>query len=147
LIVASDLSDDLIYETTTSSNVGVLEVEEFFKLDSIKLLAEKDEIGRDVQTWTWRDKDDFEEFLWYTRGIIDTYMFSKGSRAPATYYGVRFKKQGMNILTKTNLENVVKKKKAKSLIEEYCKRKGIPPPWEVEAENEKVPKDKKILVA
>jgi hypothetical protein len=147
LIVASDLSDDPIYETTTSSNVGALEVEEFFKLDGIKLLAEKDEMGRDVQTWTWRDEDDFEEFLWCTRGTIDTHMFGKGSRAPATYCGVRFKKRGMNILTKTNLENVVKKKKAKSLIEEYCKRKGIPPPWEVEAENEKVPKDKKILAA
>jgi hypothetical protein len=53
-------------------------------------------------------------------------MFGKGSRAPVTYYNVRFKKQGINILTKTNLENIVKKKKAKSLIEEYYKRKGIP---------------------
>jgi hypothetical protein len=50
LIVASDLSDDPIYETTTSSNVGALEVEEFFNLDSIKLLAKKNKMGRDTQT-------------------------------------------------------------------------------------------------
>jgi hypothetical protein len=147
LIVASDLSDDPIYETTTGSNVGALEVEEFFNLDGIKLLAEKDEMGRDTQTWTWRDEDDFEEFLWCTKGTRNMHTFGKGSKAPATYCGVRFKKRGINVLTKTNLENVIKKKKAKNFIEEYCRRKGIPPPWEVEAENEKVPKDKKILAA
>jgi len=48
--MASDLSDDSIYDTTTSSNISALKVEEFFKLDSIKLLAEKDKIGRDAQT-------------------------------------------------------------------------------------------------
>jgi hypothetical protein len=50
LIMASDLSDDSIYDTTISSNISTLKVEEFFKLDGIKLLAEKDKIGRDAQT-------------------------------------------------------------------------------------------------
>jgi hypothetical protein len=56
------------------------------------------------------------------------HTFSKSSKAPDTYYSARFKKRKINILTKTNLENVIKKKKAKTLIEEYYKRKGIPPP-------------------
>lgn len=131
----------------TSSNVGALEVEEFFKLDGIKLLAKKDEMGRDAQTWIWRDEDDFVELLWCIRGTRNMHTFGKGSKAPDTYYCVRFKKRGINVLTKSNLENVIKRKKAKSLIEEYCKRKGIPPLWEVKAENEKVLKDKKILAA
>ena len=49
LIIISDLSDNPIYEMIISSNIGTLEVEEFFKLDSIKLLIEKDEMGCDIQ--------------------------------------------------------------------------------------------------
>jgi hypothetical protein len=46
--MASDLSDDLIYDTIINLNIGVLEVEEFFKLDGIKLLVKKDKIGYDA---------------------------------------------------------------------------------------------------
>lgn len=52
----------------------------------------------------------------------------------------------MNILIKTNLENIIKKKKAKSLIKEYYKRKSIPLLQEVKTENKKVLKNKKILI-
>ena len=46
--MASDLSDDLIYEMITGSNVSTLKVEEFFNLNSIKLLIKKDKIGWDA---------------------------------------------------------------------------------------------------
>jgi hypothetical protein len=146
LIVATDLSDDPIYDMTAGSNVGTLEVEEFFKLDGIKLLADKRENGEDVKTWTWRDKEDFVEFLWCTRGTRDTTTFGKGSKAPDTYCGVRMKK-GIEVLTRSNLVRVIGKKSTDSRIKAYCERKGITPPWDVEAQNEKVPKEKKLIAA
>ena len=146
LIVATDLSDDPIYDMTPGSNVGTLEVEEYFKLDGIKRLAEKRENGEDVKTWTWRDKKDFVDFLWCTRGKIDTSTFGKGGRAPGTQCCVRMT-YGLELMTRSNLGDVIGKKSADNHIKAYCERKGITPPWAVEADNLKVPKEKKIIAA
>ncbi|KXJ84825.1 hypothetical protein Micbo1qcDRAFT_169925 [Microdochium bolleyi] len=99
----------------------VPEVTQYIKKDGYKNLAE----GQ--STWTYKQRGDFEELLWVT----DPAHPRSEKRDPPADCCVRFRGQGLQILTRTSLFKVLGEKKARAEMESVCARDGIPAPWQM----------------
>ncbi|KAH8799654.1 hypothetical protein F5884DRAFT_868572 [Xylogone sp. PMI_703] len=130
LVVASDQGDDPTFVVTTGGAVGALEVEEYFNLSGIKLLAEKKSNGDKAKTWTWRDKEDFVDLVWVAVGDRKLSRFGKNPRAGECQCCVKMK-SGLELCTRSDLASVISKMSADNRIKKYCERKEITPPWDV----------------
>ncbi|KAH9203167.1 hypothetical protein DL95DRAFT_506689 [Leptodontidium sp. 2 PMI_412] len=146
LVVASDQGEDPTFVITTGAAIGARETDVYFGLSGIKLLAEKRSNGEKAKTWTWRDEDHFVALRWVAVATINMHTFGKGSRSAVSQCCVEMD-YGLDICTKSDLTQAIKEKPAHDQINAYCERKGITPPWDVEAQNEKVPKEKKLIAA
>jgi hypothetical protein len=146
LLVASDEGEDPTFNEVSGASIGAEEVDIYFNLPNIKLLAEKRENGEKARTWTWRDKDHFVRLLWVSVGSIKMAEFGKGSKSGQTKCCVEMD-NGIDICARNDLKQAIEGAPADGHINAYCKRKGLTKPGDVIAENIKVPKDKRILAA
>ncbi|KAF8856253.1 hypothetical protein BDZ45DRAFT_745565 [Acephala macrosclerotiorum] len=132
LVIASDQSRDplVVVKAGVEVNVDESEVEKYFNMPGIHLLAEKKKDGSKEKTWTWMDDDDDFELVWVAVGERKTATFGKNSKAAEGQCCIWLKKK-LYLCTRSDLTNIRKAKRADRCIEEYCKRKGITPPWDV----------------
>lgn len=101
---------------------AVHEVQQYIEINGYKNLAE----GQ--STWTSRQRGDFEELLWVT----DPAPPRSGKRDPPADCCVRFREQGLQILTRTSLFKVLGEKRAKAEMESVCVRDGTSAPWKMQ---------------
>jgi hypothetical protein len=146
LIVASDQGEDPTFILTTGSAIGLEEAAVYFGLPNIKRLAEKKSDGGKAKTWTWRDKERFQRLLWVAVGTKKNHTFGKGSTSAHAQCCSLWDGE-IDLCTRSEMNDAIEERYAKLWIIAYCERKGIVAPWDIEAENEIVPKGKKALAA
>lgn len=95
-------------------------------------MGETDEKGRPVKVWRKVDRKDFREFLFCVIGKRERSDLRKRITpiCPEVLYGVVMA-DGVNLLNKTGLLNMVGKKTKEGYIRRYYQKKGITSPWDV----------------
>jgi hypothetical protein len=146
LIVASDDGEDPTFIITTGTAIGLEEAGVYFGLPHIKLLAEKRSDGGKAKIWSWRDKERFGRLLWVAVGTKKNHTFGKGSTSAHAQCCALWDNE-IDLCTRSEMNDAIEERFAKPWIQAYCERKGIIAPWDVKAENDIVPKGKKILAA
>jgi predicted transcriptional regulator len=95
-------------------------------------MGEIDEKGQLVKVWRKVDRKDFREFLFYVVGKKERLDLRKRTTpiCPEVLYSVMMA-DGVTILNKTGLLNMVRKKAKEGYIRRYYEKKGITLPWDV----------------
>ncbi|KAI9855640.1 MAG: hypothetical protein M1813_009686 [Trichoglossum hirsutum] len=125
-------------EWKNESEVGYEELKHYLKLDGIKEIGQKDENSNKIKKWSWKDREDFKEFLWAIVGTINTSTEGGGRRDPETLCCARF--GNIDLLMRSEFSNAVGKKVSNGCIETYCKKADITPPWKVQSEMVRMPR-------
>lgn len=89
-------------------------------------MGETDEKGRLVKVWRKVDRKDFREFLFCVIGKRERLDLRKRTTpiCPEVLCGVVMA-DGVTVLNKTGLLNIVGKKAKEGYIRRYCEKKGI----------------------
>lgn len=114
----------IIRRLESASDVGLFEVERYTNTQGFKNLA-------DGQTqWSFRDRGDFDELLWVALSQTKLKNTAAGKKDPSTDCCVKFRKRGIQMLTKSSLAKVLGPASANAQIRSVCQRDQITPPWE-----------------
>lgn len=116
----------LIRRLESASEVGLLEVQKYMSTNDFKNLAE----GQSL--WSNQHRDDFEELLWVTKSQTMLKNTASRRKDPAADCCVKFRENGIHILTITSLSRVLGPTSARSAIAKACERDGFLSPWEAE---------------
>ena len=113
-------------------DIDIFELRKYFETPGIKLMGETDEKGRPVKVWRKVDRKDFREFLFCVVGKRERSDLRKRTTpvCPEVLCGVVMA-DGVTVLNKTGLLNMVGKKAEEGYIRRYCEKKGINSPWDV----------------
>ncbi|KAI9767646.1 MAG: hypothetical protein M1840_005517 [Geoglossum simile] len=131
-----------LYEFKSGAEIGRLELEEYLSEDGIKTLAEKDKNGN-RKVWSYKNKDDFVDVLWFAIAPLHTATEGRGRKDLETLGCVRFR-YGLDLLSRSDLVNVIGKKSTKTRIQRYCSKMGLTPPWKVQPDIVRVPRGKTV---
>jgi hypothetical protein len=125
-------------------DIDIFELQKYFATPGIKLMGETDEKGRPVRVWRKVDRKDFREFLFCVVGKRERSDLRKRTTpvCPETLCCVMMA-NGVDLLNKTGLLNMVGKKAEEGYIRRYCKKKGITSPWDVEPNSYIISKEQK----
>ncbi|KAH0537617.1 hypothetical protein FGG08_005609 [Glutinoglossum americanum] len=120
-------------------------------------LAEKDKFGNKKKVWSYKDADDFMDVLWFAIAPLlrPTYAPAdiltsrlrlqwvggkgKGRKDPETLACVLFIDE-VDLLSRSDLNNIIGKKSTEVRIGKYCKEMDLTPPWEVQSDIIRVPR-------
>jgi hypothetical protein len=113
-------------------DIDIFELQKYFETPGIKLMGETDEKGRPVKVWRKVDRKDFRQFLFCVVGKRERSDLRKRTTpvCPEVLCGVVMA-DGVTVLNKTGLLNMVGKKAEEGYIRRYCEKKGITSPWDV----------------
>ncbi|KAI9772436.1 MAG: hypothetical protein M1840_000639 [Geoglossum simile] len=121
----------LVYKFKPGAEIGRIELNRYLELTGIKILAEKDEDGKRLKVWTYKDFEYFEDILWFAIAPLHTATAGMRRKDPETLACVKFR-YGLELLSRSELLNVIGKKSTEAHIEKYCGEMDLTPPWAVE---------------
>ncbi|KAH7303104.1 hypothetical protein B0I35DRAFT_332540, partial [Stachybotrys elegans] len=111
----------LIRRIISASKAGFKQVKEYTATEYFNLAGQQSK-------WTYEDREKFEEVLWVTEAQGGIRNAAANRRNPAVDCCVRMK-DGIHILTLSNLYKVLGNGNAKSEIIRVCDRDNISYPW------------------
>ncbi|KAF4465066.1 domain-containing [Fusarium albosuccineum] len=114
----------VIRRLESASDVGLLEVSRYWKMDGFKNLA-----GGQSQ-WSHKQRDDFDQLLWVTKSQTKRKNTAANKKDPNADCCVKFHQNGIQMLTTTSLSKVLGRSSATAEIRRVCERDGILPPSE-----------------
>ncbi|KAL2886711.1 DnaJ domain-containing protein [Ceratocystis lukuohia] len=113
----------LIRRLESASEVGLLQVQRYWKMYGFKDLAQ----GQ--SQWSHKDRNDFDQLLWTTKSQTKLKNTAAKNKSPSADCCVKFRNKGIQILSVTSLTKVLGPSSARAEIEKVCKRDNILPPW------------------
>jgi len=134
-----------IYVFRNGAEIGQLELDEYLRQSGIKRLAETDAESRRKKVWSYRDKQQFQEFLWTAVASLSKATMGKGRRDPETLCCVKFD-WGIELLSRSNLKSVIGEKSTNTRIARDCEQRGVLPPWKVQPNILCVPQKEKVNI-
>ncbi|KAH7303187.1 hypothetical protein B0I35DRAFT_330514, partial [Stachybotrys elegans] len=111
----------LIRRIISASKAGLKQVQEYMATEYFNLAGQQSK-------WTYEDRENFEEVLWVTEAQGGVRNAAANRRNPTVDCCVRMK-DGIHILTLSNLYKVLGDGSAKSEIKRVCDRDNISYPW------------------
>ncbi|KAL1898085.1 hypothetical protein Cpir12675_002033 [Ceratocystis pirilliformis] len=113
----------MIRRLESASEVGLLQVQRYWKMNSFKDLAQ----GQ--SQWSHKDRSDFDQLLWITKSQTKLKNTAANNKSPSADCCVKFRNKGIQILSVTSLTKVLGPSSARAEIEKVCKRDNVLPPW------------------
>lgn len=128
-------------------DIDIFELQKYFATPGIKLMGETDEMGRPVKVWRKVDRKDFREFKFCVVAKRERSDLRNRTKpvCPEVLCGVVMA-DGVNVLNKTGLLNMVGKKAEEGYIRRYCEKKGITSPWDVKPNSWTIANEDKELL-
>lgn len=114
----------VIRRLQSASDTGLLEVEQYKKLEGFKNLAE----GQNK--WTYKHREDFVKLHWVTKSQTKLRNTAARNKKPNADCCVEFTNGKIEILTLSSFRKVLGETSAMIKVKEVCKRDGILPPNE-----------------
>ncbi|KAK7403829.1 hypothetical protein QQX98_010400 [Neonectria punicea] len=100
----------VIRRLESASDVGLLEVSRYWKMDGFKNLAE----GQ--SQWSHKQRDDFDQLLWVTKSQTKRKNTAANKKDPNADCCVKFHQNGIQMLTTTSLSKVLGRSSATAEI-------------------------------
>ncbi|RSL81532.1 hypothetical protein CEP52_017173 [Fusarium oligoseptatum] len=116
----------VIRRLESASDVGLLEVDRYKKMDGFKNLAE----GQ--SQWSHKDRYDFDQLLWVTKSQTKCKNTAANKKDPNADCCVKFHSKGIQVMNVASLCKVLGPSSARAKIEEVCLRDGFQPPWKAD---------------
>lgn len=117
----------IVRRLESASDFGHAEVQRYMKMPNYKSLS-----NTGMQFYR-KNEADFKKLHWVTMSRIKNKNLATGKKDPPTDCCVEFKEHGLQIITVSNVCNILGRKNGRAAIEQVCKEQGIPPPWDRES--------------
>ncbi|KJK74196.1 hypothetical protein H634G_10569 [Metarhizium anisopliae BRIP 53293] len=114
----------IIRRLESASDFGLAEVKRYMEIPNYKSLSNA------ALKFYRKDEADFKQLHWVTMSRIKNKNTATGKKDPPTDCCVEFKSQGLQIITVSNVCNILGRKNGRAAIEQVCKEQGILPPWD-----------------